>query len=243
MNNLIVDVEEKWAEKINELDIDDFDDEEELKEEQDNLKEYSYSEILTELDEDELSEIISNNDTSEFFKFMFNGSYTSGLDYLEMIYGEFKTTKHDPYSTRDDADKTKFDAIEKYINWSKVDEDLLYDTEQETKEEFYKDNIVNDKDLQEEIFKYDKKNAIYLFDILDDNSDLGFEEDFQRLFIEQSLEQEQEDAENDEVKQEIKKDELPNILLKVDDKFELIDILKNEYREYTHLISLKNFDI
>lgn len=242
-----VEIDELYQEKIiDELDKDDYDDEESFKEEIEMRKDYTYDEKIDELadeDIDYLKNIIDWDDYSlDKWYSWYNGS---GLEWLEMIYGEFTATKRDSYSysyNNSNPDEDKFNAIEGFIDWNQLDASLESGFEFEYKEEFFTGQITYNQDIQREIFEYNNRNSFLLFDEIDENSSLGKSEEFQESYIEEYLINEYGEDLND-LDEYDKKIGMKDVLLKIDKKFGINDNIESKYKQYMSRVKGKRFNL
>jgi hypothetical protein len=239
-------IDELFKEKIiDELDKNDFDDEESFNEEVEMYNDYSYDEKIDELDINDLKNIINWDDyILEKWHSWYNGS---GLEWLEMIYGEFVATKRDRYSygysySNTNSDQDKYDAIKDYIDWDKLDDSLEDDFDFDYKKEFFSDQIEYSDEIQEEIFNYNNKNSFLLFDKMKNNAILGKDEEFQESYIHEYIiddfGESLEDLDEDD-----KKIGMKDVLLILDKKFGINKNIEIKYIKYMGVVKARKFNL
>ena len=190
-----------------------------------SLDDLDLEEHLELMTQEELKEMIIDEDESDYVDWAVDERYKDMTveDYLtEMGYENF------------------YEQVQYYLDFKKLDYDIKNDKDYNFKLEYYLGEICCDENAQNKVLEYDSKNAIYLFDIMNDNYYNGGTYYFQQMYIDEMKKENVEDYENEE---EWKNEELPDILNDLDKKFSLNSKIKKKYFKYTKKIASRDFNL
>lgn len=185
-----------------------------------------YKDILNHMLKEELADVISDIDeTDNFLKKYFEEQF--GESHPEEILIELHG-KHD----------IKYNSLYPYLkdyikDKDSIIEDFMYNIEFETKFEFIKDSISNDKNLQNKLIEINPNSIQSLFDCMDheESKSIGFTYDFQKryiIFMSENGEHEHQIAE---------------CIKNIHDKYGLNSEIEKEYIEYTYLIDSNKYNL
>jgi hypothetical protein len=176
-----------------------------------------YEDILKKITREELEQIVEFiGDTEDFM-----------ILYYENFWAD--------YSAEDIMNQEWGQSYEQMVGYLRnfVDDDKIIENYKdrvdfEYKFEYVRDCIGSDIRLQEKLLDINVNTVGALFDIMDDESTIGNEYDFQKLYIEQKIS---------------KKQDIAEILKGINDKFGLNKKIKKEYSEYTYLIDAEQYNL
>ena len=178
---------------------------------------------LKNMSRDELIEIITDEgEERNFIK-----------DYYE--YKKYPNA-HPEDIIMDEHGKNALDDIYPYIrNYIDKNEiiDIYRDTiDFETKQEFVKDSIITDKNLQLELLNLNPNTIDALFDIMDENKSIGKSYTFQKDYIKYHEKQDNLDD-----------NRIANLLKDINDRYGLNPEIKKEYIDYLYVIDSEKYNL
>ena len=243
----------------NEVDLDEFEDlKNDLKDETDEnerkslkkqirkikkeikiIKEMSLSELLDEMDEENLKDVISDIfDEYDFVETIIEDrfkEYYSLKDYVENVWG---STDSIEFGNSNSGRRGDWDWILNYVDDNALLKNYNYNEEFSHKKDTLENYISDTMELQEELLKIDKKNSLDLFDLFGDaKNNIGDTYEFQKAYIEEYT---KDYADGDE-------EDLPEgkglALKKLYDKFGLDRDIEEEYVDYMHYVLADKYNL
>jgi len=181
-----------------------------------------YLENILELPLSELKKLIDfDEDLIEFF-----------------VDDKFKKNTLLDYITQSGNDN--YEYLKNFIDYKKLDNLILDDKSDDYKKNFYINNQIDDDNIIRNIMEYNTTNIIILFDVFDETSIIAKEFDYQDAYINE-IKKENHKKYFSEIQWE--KEELPNILYKIHNKYSLNTDIENKYIEYTYKVAEINFNV
>ena len=176
------------------------------------------------IDEIVKQEIKNGSETEQDLRIYYEEKWDSMLpsEILEEIWG--KGARYDAY-----------DYISHLVDKLEMLRDYRNMIDYEVKNDFIRDSIATDFDLQDFLFTKNKNTVTALFDVMDNKDhSLGKTYNFQKEYIKQGVE-----LENPEDSEEITANQLRDL----NDKFELDPRIRKEYSDYLYLIDAEKYNL
>lgn len=163
-----------------------------------------------------------NNKTSrEYYEEKWEDTEPSEI--FEEIWG--KGARYDAY-----------DYISHLVDKVELIEDYKNIVDYSAKDEFLKNSIATDYDLQKKLLDENKNTVFALFDVIESGMSFGDTYEFQKEFINQSVEIENlEDNDKEEI--------IAHAIRDINNKFKLNKKIKKEYSEYLYLIDADKYNL
>lgn len=205
-----------------------------------------YENMMSELDEDQLREVILvDEDSYDVIQSIFGNTYDgyTAKELIEEFWGidtEFYN-KQNRYSWTNNNYDENVKSLKKvtmgYLDKKGIEKDVKNNEDDEYKKEFVKEFIFNNKKLQKNILANNKSKVLDLFDLItsETGNNIGDTYKFQKAYIEEYT-KENPDYEDDDMI-------VPTALKNIYDNFTLHPKILKEYPDDMILISTSKFNI
>ena len=206
---------------------------------EETIDEYIIDEIDEGLDKD-----LDINDKLEIFNLeqlqQFVVDYLDKYDFVNFAaHKKYDDMSVQEYLSEIYREENYYNALQYYINYEELDKDIINDSDYDTKLELYYDALIEDDRLQNDLYNYDNKNIIYLFDIIPDGSFFGEDPNYQLNYIVEYKKEHTTIYDTTQEQDEEWEDILNICLTLIDKKFGLSDNIIKKYPKETRKLVTK----
>lgn len=191
-----------------------------------NLDDLDYDDLVDELKQKDLIKIIKDqNHETDYLQEYFEERYKneSAYDIMRELYSQ------------DELQENGYKYIQNYVDDDKVIEEFYDNQDSSYMKEYVGDQISRDRELQTKLLKLKPKNALELFDIMEDDSSIGDSYEFQNIFMKQTIKQMKKEGEDDLF--------VAKKLKELNDKFSLANGIETKYKKYTFYIDTEKYNL